>query len=739
MSEKERKVTKPNQSDLQTDDFVPSDIQFGKGYQPLGEFKYWVQKVLPTVYDDSLSYSELLYKVVAYLNVMNENNDLIGEDMKTFIAEFNRMVDHVNTLTDEQTDYINDYFNDLDVTEEINQKLNQMANDGTFNKLWDSKIQQWAGSYVTNWISANISGSSDVVIDNSLSIDGAVAGAKAVGNEFMKTMRAVGPFNAISLSEPQNEYLMDLNTVPCNSIITYSVIVNSKGENVKNLPINYQGTLLSFIGFKDNRSSIGGEVQVYFSTNNEMFYRLCWTSNNTWSRWKKIATSNLLDLCVSSLDNILRAEDLTDNSPYLDFNEIPKNKVVTYNQITSDDKTVKNMPTQELGTLLSFSGKGTGVEKGGITQIFSSLGKELYYRMCWGSTNNWGYWKKIITGPEYESSFISPLKIALNGSMLADENYSLFTDLNNLKANTVVTYGNITSTEGVTVNNLPVEVMGTVLTFGPSNEKRAKQGGLVQLYCTTDNRVFYRIAWGSQVNYLPWIEITHKQEPKNYASISLFEKIGVIGDSYSVGQIYWNNGNSNTIKKNLSWGKILERKNGINVNLYGGAGLSTKTWLANTGLVNVFKNAEADNLYILCLGINDVGKEGMSYLGSIDDINVGNPDSNPNTFYGNYGRIIEMCKNKNAGSKIVISTTPFSSGNYIAFNNAIIEIANKYGIALIRQDTNTYLLSSLFNSNKVGGHPIGVTYSGMADAIQEMIEKEMNDNINYFKDYRGLL
>ena len=44
----------------------------------LKTFKFWCQKVLPLVYDDSLSYYELLCKVVDYLNKMiNDTNGII--------------------------------------------------------------------------------------------------------------------------------------------------------------------------------------------------------------------------------------------------------------------------------------------------------------------------------------------------------------------------------------------------------------------------------------------------------------------------------------------------------------------------------------------------------------------------------------------------------------------------------------------------------------------------------------
>ena len=56
-------------------------------------FRFWCQKVLPLVYDDSLSYYELLCKVVNYLN-----NTIA--DVNTLKASNDVIVPKVNTLDD---------------------------------------------------------------------------------------------------------------------------------------------------------------------------------------------------------------------------------------------------------------------------------------------------------------------------------------------------------------------------------------------------------------------------------------------------------------------------------------------------------------------------------------------------------------------------------------------------------------------------------------------------------------
>lgn len=61
-----------------------------KNFEPITDIRYWVQKVLPLVYDDSLSYYELLNKVVLKLNEVIENNnkvpEFIVEQIKNYIT-----------------------------------------------------------------------------------------------------------------------------------------------------------------------------------------------------------------------------------------------------------------------------------------------------------------------------------------------------------------------------------------------------------------------------------------------------------------------------------------------------------------------------------------------------------------------------------------------------------------------------------------------------------------------------
>lgn len=65
----------------------------------LTKFKFWCQKVLPLVYDDSLSYYEVLCKVVDYLNNIIEGDISFVvdvEEIKQDIAEIKEWIANFN-------------------------------------------------------------------------------------------------------------------------------------------------------------------------------------------------------------------------------------------------------------------------------------------------------------------------------------------------------------------------------------------------------------------------------------------------------------------------------------------------------------------------------------------------------------------------------------------------------------------------------------------------------------------
>ena len=160
-------------------DYDPADVDSDYGHTGgditvptftanMKPFRFWCQKALPLVYDDSLSYYEVLCKVVKQMNdfltdlqtatgaidefaqqfvinqqFLNDMADQLGQNVQDLEEYINdRLEDYMTAYTQLQ-DYVNNYFDNLDVQQEINNKLDEMASDGTFNTLFDPVITAW--------------------------------------------------------------------------------------------------------------------------------------------------------------------------------------------------------------------------------------------------------------------------------------------------------------------------------------------------------------------------------------------------------------------------------------------------------------------------------------------------------------------------------------------------------------------------------------------------------------------
>lgn len=69
-----------------------------KGNYPMRHFRYWCYKVLPLVYDDSLSYYEVLCKVVDYINQLIDSDKEIIGDIEALRAELQVVSEWVNNF-----------------------------------------------------------------------------------------------------------------------------------------------------------------------------------------------------------------------------------------------------------------------------------------------------------------------------------------------------------------------------------------------------------------------------------------------------------------------------------------------------------------------------------------------------------------------------------------------------------------------------------------------------------------
>lgn len=281
-------------------------------------FKIWCQKVLPNVYDDSLSYYEYLCKMNEYLNEVIEQMNTLTEAEEEFQANLTSQwntykttlsgewLEYKTGLTAEWNEYKNDltaqwtttkyyidnYFDNLNVQTEINNKLDAMVLDGTFNAIVEPIIGDDLSGYVTAWLNEHVDPvGSAVTVDSSLTISGSAADAKVTGDRITKNeIRAYD--SALKSGSPV--------LVPTENILPYKVI-----DGTTQLPVDSQTTIL----FYNLNCKKGYMFHIYNYTGFKMFFKKF--VNNQWvdltGSWATndyvLETDNIISVYVRRVDN----------------------------------------------------------------------------------------------------------------------------------------------------------------------------------------------------------------------------------------------------------------------------------------------------------------------------------------------------------------------------------------------------------------------------------------------------
>ena len=88
-------------------------------------FKFWSQSVLPLVYDDSLSYYEVLCKIVTYVNGLVENN--------------NEIIKEVGDLTT----LVNNFIEESDIPGVVKEELVKMIENGDLDEIIADALEEY--------------------------------------------------------------------------------------------------------------------------------------------------------------------------------------------------------------------------------------------------------------------------------------------------------------------------------------------------------------------------------------------------------------------------------------------------------------------------------------------------------------------------------------------------------------------------------------------------------------------
>lgn len=318
-------------------DFTPARQTFTE----LRPFRAWVQKVLPLVYDDSLSYYELLSKVLDGLNKMIEDLNALGEDTTALYSAFEQL-----------QQFVNDYFNGLDVEKSLEDLLDKLITTGEFNQMFVDATTQVA----SEWFDDHLTGS-EWVIDDSLSIGDAAADAKAVGDR-LKMVYDLNGANAVLL---ENGTDLDSINIVGNYVASPSEVAASLGHR----PSDYPGRLIV------TRNTTGSRRIQFYITNSKIVHIYArYYTDNTWNDWQEIGNEGAFILNGSDAKKIGAFKDLNT------FTEPGNYRVAT----ASDAAGMKNIPFTAAGGRLTVMSNN---QSDNIVQIYtvnSASFPRVYFR-----------------------------------------------------------------------------------------------------------------------------------------------------------------------------------------------------------------------------------------------------------------------------------------------------------------------------------------------------------------------
>jgi hypothetical protein len=262
-------------------DFTP---QLGN-YKNLQPFRYWCQKVLPLVYDDSLSYYELLCKVVDYLNKTMEDVETLHDD-----------VTNIREAYEQLQNYVNVYFSSLDIQQEINNKLNQMASDGSLSSLLTPLISSNSNPIMVDAVEKMTDNSKIYVLTNNGHLyyyngtafydTGLIYGKIADGTY-------VDAGNNFLFSSTYETVLPDANFPKFNSYYTYFSSSDVESGNVtKNLP--NIGGLSGLLFSTKTLSDYSGCMQFFYDYKNGNIFVRQNTGSGNWNAWKNLNNNRVI-------------------------------------------------------------------------------------------------------------------------------------------------------------------------------------------------------------------------------------------------------------------------------------------------------------------------------------------------------------------------------------------------------------------------------------------------------------
>lgn len=704
-------------------------------YKTLQPFRFWCQKVLPLVYDNSLSYYELLNKVVDYLNKTMEDVETLNEDVTALYNAY-----------DQLQGYVNAYFDNLDVQEEINNKLDAMVLDGTFSRLLKNIYGDRLGVEIVDSTSGMTNPTKTYILSNDP--NGYLWFWNGTTFE-ESTINYFNPINALGFVAYNT--ITDLNNL-------YRQVTSCSGThiaNVEHYPPTTHGVIVA-----DYSTNANSSVQVAydFAYTHDPIYYIRKKSSGVWSNWFTVNSENYLEYIASvndlnelhrgftnvntdDLENVTNIPPTTRGIVVVDYSTNSSTSVqLAYNYGYNDDPiyyirkkssstwsdwfavnpelylafvensmtsgdlnnlsrevvavttdnilNVDNMPTTDVGMIIAdYSPYATARFQIAVNYHNNKV-PVLWLRKY--TSNGWSNWFEL-TGNYWKM---------INNGNLNDYTYPC------------TVYW--TTSDGVNIANNPLRnIAGFCKTIYNYN-----RSGCIQILSSWANAfvgvLLVRTKQASNNNWSAWNYINTDYVHNSYG-------FTVIGDSLCSGVTTRTiDGNNSLQAFNMeSWEKILANKIGCKVYACSKSGASTVDWLNTSNAFGITKLnvIPATPVYFINLGVNDY-----------------NQTVGEDVFKTNYASIISAIKTKNPNA-LIFCCKLWRGGDYDTYSGYIEDVLADYATdpRVNYFDIQSAVLSAPISTHLYNGHFDVIGYKLIGDAVENEFMSFANAHPELFR------
>lgn len=409
---------------------------------------------------------------------------------------------------------------------------------------------------------------------------------------------------------------------------------------------------------------------------------------------------------------------------FTDANNAPINTIY-YLSATITDEMVANLPEYGISMgLLKTEAWSSQLPQSGSLQRFTTLNHE-YFRL--ETASGWQPWVPIFK-PEYIQS--------ANVSITPDSYTKYFIDADEAPSNRLFYLSALLNSEMVA--NLPeygaVGFLFT-MTWNPGNDNAR-----IQTFSTT-NHMYFRVLlttgqWGT------WNQVStvsgRMVSKINSRAYQVLKRVGVCGDSLSVGYIY-NKETQTPSRRNetYSWPHNLGAEYGGEYILLGQSGYDCTKFLNGDegyGLPYAQQPENKCTVYIICLGYNDASDTAPD-VGTPSDIGT-----DANTFYGLYSKIISELQSISPGCIVICMNFayPANVGKRVEIQQAIEYIATSANLPNVclcdlSKYKGYYTGESAIKDNILSGvHYTAVGYQLMVEPIKMALSDTIIANQELF-------